>query len=114
LEVWIHAFSFARRVAPLARQVEEWGFDGFLLADSQNLNADIWVELALAGAATERLRLGPGVTNPATRHPAVTASAAATLQAETDGRAVLGLGPATTSDGRVAGAEHARRGFHEI
>jgi len=92
LEVWIHAFSFARRVAPLARQVEEWGFDGFLLADSQNLNADIWVELALAGAATERLRLGPGVTNPATRHPAVTASAAATLQAETDGRAVLGLG----------------------
>jgi alkanesulfonate monooxygenase SsuD/methylene tetrahydromethanopterin reductase-like flavin-dependent oxidoreductase (luciferase family) len=44
----------------------------------------------------------------------VTTSAAATLQAETDGRAVLGLGPATTSDGRVAGAEHARRGFHEI
>jgi 5,10-methylenetetrahydromethanopterin reductase len=32
------------------------------------------------------------VTNPATRHPAVTASAAATLQAETGGRAVLGLG----------------------
>jgi 5,10-methylenetetrahydromethanopterin reductase len=92
LEVWIHAFSFPRRVAPFARQVEEWGFDGFLLADSQNLNADIWVELALAGAATERIKLGPGVTNPATRHPAVTASAAATLQAETDGRAVLGLG----------------------
>ena len=63
-----------------------------LVADSQNLNADVWVELALAGAATERLRLGPGVTNPATRHPAVTASAAATLQAETGGRALLGLG----------------------
>jgi 5,10-methylenetetrahydromethanopterin reductase len=79
-------------VAELARQAEEWGFDGFLLADSQNLNADIWIELALAGAATERIKLGPGVTNPATRHPAVTASAAATLQAETGGRAVLGLG----------------------
>jgi 5,10-methylenetetrahydromethanopterin reductase len=79
-------------VAELARQAEEWGFDGFLLADSQNLNADIWVELALAGAATERIKLGPGVTNPVTRHPAVTASAAATLQAETGGRAVLGLG----------------------
>ena len=50
------------------------------------------MELALAGAATTRLRLGPGVTNPVTRHPAVTASAAATLQAETGGRAVLGLG----------------------
>jgi 5,10-methylenetetrahydromethanopterin reductase len=92
MEVWLHAFSFPRRVAQLARQAEEWGFTGLLVADSQNLNADIWVELALAGAATSRLRLGPGVTNPVTRHPAVTASAAATLQAETGGRAVLGLG----------------------
>lgn len=92
IEVWLHAFSFPHRVAELARRAEAWGFDGFLLADSQNLNADIWVELALAGAATERIRLGPGVTNPVTRHPAVTASAAATLQVETGGRAVLGLG----------------------
>ncbi len=53
--------------------------------------ADIWVELALAGAATSRLRLGPGVTNPVTRHIAVSASAAATLQAETGGRATLGF-----------------------
>jgi 5,10-methylenetetrahydromethanopterin reductase len=92
VELWLHAFSFPHRVAELARQAEEWGFAGLLLADSQNLNADIWVELALAGAATSRLRLGPGVTNPVTRHLAVTASAAATLQLETDGRAVLGLG----------------------
>ena len=92
IEVWLHTFSFPGRVADLARRAEAWGFDGLLVADSQNLNADIWVELALAGAATERIRLGPGVTNPVTRHPAVTASAAATLQAETGGRAVLGLG----------------------
>jgi 5,10-methylenetetrahydromethanopterin reductase len=92
IEVWLHTFSFPGRVAELARRAEAWGFDGLLVADSQNLNADIWVELALAGAATERIRLGPGVTNPVTRHPAVTASAAATLQAETGGRAVLGLG----------------------
>jgi 5,10-methylenetetrahydromethanopterin reductase len=52
----------------------------------------VWIELALATAATERIRLGPGVTNPVTRHPAVTASAAATLQVESGGRAVLGLG----------------------
>jgi 5,10-methylenetetrahydromethanopterin reductase len=63
-----------------------------LLADSQNLNADIWVELGLAAATTDRVGLGPGVTNPATRLSAVTASAIATLQVETDGRAVLGLG----------------------
>lgn len=88
----MHSFSFPGEVAPRAAQVEAWGFDGLLLADSQNLNADIWVELALAVAATERIRLGPGVTNPATRHPAVTASAIATLQEESGGRAVLGLG----------------------
>ncbi len=76
----------------LARRVEAWGFDGLLVADSQNLNADVWIELALIAAATDRIRLGPGVTNPATRHPAVTASAAATLQLESGGRAVLGFG----------------------
>jgi 5,10-methylenetetrahydromethanopterin reductase len=91
MEFWLHTFSIPGRVAELARQAEEWGFAGLLVADSQNLTADIWVELALAGAATSLLRLGPGVTNPVTRHVAVTASAAATLQAETGGRATLGF-----------------------
>jgi 5,10-methylenetetrahydromethanopterin reductase len=87
----LHAFSFPGRVAEQARRTEAWGFTGLLLADSQNLTADIWVELALAAARTSRLRLGPGVSNPVTRHLAVTASAAATLQAESAGRAVLGF-----------------------
>jgi 5,10-methylenetetrahydromethanopterin reductase len=92
VDVYRHAFAFAGRTAGLARQVEAWGFDGLLVADSQNLNADVWVECALAAAATERIVVGPGVTNPVTRHPAVTASAAATLQVVSDGRAVLGIG----------------------
>ncbi|MGI8585496.1 MAG: LLM class flavin-dependent oxidoreductase [Thermoleophilaceae bacterium] len=92
MDAWMHTFAFPHRVAERARQVEDWGFAGLLVADSQNLNAELWVELALAAAATERIGLGPGVTNPVTRHPAVTASAAATLQAESGGRAVLGLG----------------------
>ena len=92
MEVWLHSFALAGKTAERARWAERAGFDGLLLADSQNLTADVWMELALAAAATERLRLGTGVTNPATRHPAVTASAAATLQAESAGRAVLGLG----------------------
>jgi hypothetical protein len=60
VDVWLHAFSFAHRTAELARQVEGWGFDGMLVADSQNLNADVWIELALAAATTERLHLGLG------------------------------------------------------
>jgi 5,10-methylenetetrahydromethanopterin reductase len=92
MQVWLHSFSFAGRTVETARAAEAAGYDGMLLADSQNLNADVWVELALAAAATDRLRLGPGVTNPRTRHPAVTASAAATLAAESGGRAVVGFG----------------------
>ena len=92
MEVWVHQFSFAGKTAGAARQIEEWGFDGMLLADSQDLNADIWVELALAAETTSTLKLGPGVTNLVTRHPTVTASAASTLQIESGGRAVLGLG----------------------
>ena len=91
MEIWLHTFSFPHRVAELARQAEHWGFTGLLVADSQNLNADVWIELALAAQATSRLGLGPGVTNPVSRHLAVTASAAATLHAETGGRAVLGI-----------------------
>ena len=92
LEIWRHAFPVAGKSAALAERVEALGFDGLLFADSQNLEGDVYVELALAARATERLRLGVGVTNPLTRHPAVTASAIATVQVESGGRAVLGVG----------------------
>ncbi len=92
MEFWLHGFAVPGRVAQTARRAEAWGFTGLLLADSQNLTADIWVELCLAAAATSRLRIGPGVTNPMTRHIAVTASAAATLQHESNGRVSLGIG----------------------
>jgi 5,10-methylenetetrahydromethanopterin reductase len=92
MQVWLHSFPRPGTTADAARSAEAAGYDGLLVADSQNLTADIWVELALAAAATERLRIGPGVTNPRTRHPAVTASAAATLAAESGGRVTLGFG----------------------
>jgi 5,10-methylenetetrahydromethanopterin reductase len=90
-EVFLHAFPLPTESVQIAERAEAEGWDGLLLADSQNLQADVYVELALAARATERLRLGPGVTNPLTRHPAVTASAIATLQVESAGRAVLGI-----------------------
>jgi 5,10-methylenetetrahydromethanopterin reductase len=87
-EVWLHGFSIPRSTVDLATRAEGWGFDGLLLVDSENLVGDPYVELALAARATERLRLGPAVTNPVTRHPA----AVATLQVESEGRAVMVLG----------------------
>src|SRR5205823_9520220 len=65
---------------------------GLAVVDSQNLAGDPWVGLALAAHETERLRLGTAVTNPVTRHPAVTAAAAVTLQVASAGRFFLGIG----------------------
>lgn len=87
----LHSFPVPRTVAPLAEIVEADGWDGLVLADSQNLVGDPYSELALAASVTSRLELGPYVTNPVTRHAAVTASAIATLQAESGGRALLGI-----------------------
>jgi 5,10-methylenetetrahydromethanopterin reductase len=97
VEVFHFGFPLPFESARLAAHVEAEGWDGLLFADSQNLQAEVFVELALAMQATERLRLGTGVTNPVTRDPAVVASAAATLQAESSGRIVLGVGRGDSS-----------------
>jgi 5,10-methylenetetrahydromethanopterin reductase len=76
----------------MAERAEADGFDGWFVVDSQNLAGDCYVALAQAADATERIRLGTGVTNPYTRHPAVTASAIASVHASSGGRAVLGIG----------------------
>jgi 5,10-methylenetetrahydromethanopterin reductase len=103
MKIWLHSFPRPGTTAGVARAAEAAGYDGLALADSQNLTADVWVEAALAAAATERLGVGPGVTNPRTRHPAVTASAAATLAAESDGRVVVGFGRGDSALTQVGG-----------
>src|SRR5690349_3037400 len=91
-EIWTLGLSLPKIAARQAASAERAGFDGFAVVDSQNLAADCYVALALASQATERIRLGTGVTNSMTRHPAVTASAIAAIQAASGGRAVLGIG----------------------
>ncbi|MBD3647675.1 MAG: LLM class flavin-dependent oxidoreductase, partial [Pseudomonadales bacterium] len=63
-----------------------------LVVDSQNLSGDSYVALTAMALGTEKVGLGTGVTNPVTRHPAVTASAIAGIQRLSGGRAVLGIG----------------------
>ena len=74
------------------RLAEDVGFDYVGIADSQSLFRELFVSLAVAATETTRVHLGPSVTNPLTRHPAVTASAIASLQELSDGRAFLGIG----------------------
>lgn len=79
------------RLAGLARLAEATGYDHFWVADERFFR-DVWGALALCAAATDRVRLGPCVTDPYSRHPALTAMAIATLDEISGGRAALGFG----------------------
>ena len=94
-----------------AQRAEELGFDGIIYVDSQNLAGDCYVAMGLAARATTRLKLGTGVTNSYTRHPAVTASAIASVQAESRGRAYLGIGRGDSALAHLGLAPHAVRPF---
>lgn len=87
----------------MARAVEDAGWDSLWLADTQNLAAEVFVSLGMAASTTSTLGLATGVTNPITRHPAVTASAIASVQVASAGRAVLGLGRGDSSLGFLGG-----------
>jgi 5,10-methylenetetrahydromethanopterin reductase len=91
-EVWTVGAGLPGMAAKQAERAEAAGYDGLVLVDSQNLAGDPYVALTVAAHATDRLKLGTGVTNPVTRHPAVTAAAIASVQGESGGRALLGIG----------------------
>ena len=92
LELWRAGGSNTSATPAEARRVEAEGWDGQMFMCSQNLSADPWVQMGIWASATSRLKLSTGVTNPFTRNVAVTAGAAATVQAVSGGRAVLGIG----------------------
>lgn len=87
--------------ARLAHEIERLGFDILLCPDTQNLSPDPFTQLALATRSTTRLKLGTGVTNPVTRDVAVSATAFATLQAESGGRMICGIGRGDSSAAHI-------------
>ena len=89
---WTISYPLPGTPEQTARNAEARGWDGLLFTDSQNHNGDCYSALAIATKVTERIGLGTGVTNPYTRHAAVSASAIATIQVESGGRAVCGIG----------------------
>jgi len=97
LEFWRVGQTTPRAIGVDAPQLERDGWDGLLIADSQCVIGDSYVALAIAAQATSTIGLGVGVTNPVTRHPSVTASAAAGVQELSGGRVVLGIGRGDSS-----------------
>lgn len=96
------------------QRIEDAGFDGAGVLDSQMLGRDTFVILGQAASHTRRITLFPAVTNPFTRHPSVLAGATQTVEEMAPGRikCVIGTGytsastigrkPATLAEMRVA------------
>ncbi|GAA1183938.1 LLM class flavin-dependent oxidoreductase [Streptomyces hebeiensis] len=91
----------ADRVAETVRRAERLGFDDVWFPDSQLLWRDVFTTLTAAALGTERIGLGTAVTNLATRHPAVVASAARSVAELAPGRFTLGLGVGNSSVGPI-------------
>ena len=80
------------RVVEWARLAEDQGFDYVWAWDSHVLWQEVYPVFTLIATNTERVKIGPCVTNPATRDVTVTASVLATLNEISGGRMVMGIG----------------------
>ncbi|MDR1819171.1 MAG: 5,10-methylenetetrahydromethanopterin reductase [Methanobrevibacter sp.] len=80
------------KIAKLVKLAEDVGFEYAWITDHYN-NKNVYEALAIIANETSSIKLGPGVTNPYVRSPAITAAAIATLDEISNGRATLGIGP---------------------
>jgi coenzyme F420-dependent glucose-6-phosphate dehydrogenase len=95
-----------------ARTAEEAGFAFCSVSDhfhpwveTQGQSPFVWSVIGGVAQATERIRLGTGVTCPTIRlHPAIVAHAAATSQVMLEGRFYLGVGTGEALNEHVVGA----------
>lgn len=91
-------------VETIVRQVqlaESLGYHTAWIADSHLVCRELYVTLTACVLGTKRIRLGPGVTVPHTRHVSVTASAMVSLHELAPGRIVLGVGTGDSSAGTL-------------
>ncbi|KPN18488.1 MULTISPECIES: TIGR03842 family LLM class F420-dependent oxidoreductase [Arthrobacter] len=82
----------AQRTVALAKKAEEHGFDYVWTFDSHLLWQEPYVIYSQILAETRSIKVGPMVTNPATRDWTVTASTYATLNQMYGNRTVCGIG----------------------
>src|SRR5262245_52365605 len=78
-------------LAELGRLAEQLGYRHLLYTDVR-LFRECYLGLAALATGTKSILLGPGVSDPYSRHPAVTASTIATFDDLSGGRALLALG----------------------
>lgn len=79
------------------KYAEDHGFSHAWLYDSQMLGSEVYAALALCADRTKTIKLGPGVTNPASRIAPLSACGMATINALAPGRAIMGIGTGNTT-----------------
>ena len=82
----------ANKLADVVSLSEKAGLEYAWITDHYN-NRDSFSLLTYIAAKTDTIKLGTGVTNPYTRTAIQLASAIATVQETSNGRAVFGIGP---------------------
>jgi probable F420-dependent oxidoreductase len=82
----------ASRVVELTRKAEDLGFGYAWTFDSHILWQEPYVIHSQMLSATQRIMIGPFVTNPVSRDPSVTASTFATLNEMFGNRTICGIG----------------------
>ena len=84
------------------QEADECGFWGLGIGDSQSIYLDVYVRSTIAAMTTRNVHFGPWVTNPLTRHPAVTAGAIASVDQVSGGRAFLGIGTGDSATANIS------------
>jgi len=107
---WPWSPEYTTRMAELA---ERDGWDLLGIADTPGNAMDLWVALTLAATRTEGVGLAACVTNLETRHPAITAGAAASLDNVAGGRLVLGVGRGHSGVANLGAAASAGPAFRD-
>lgn len=104
--VGLYGTEPAQACVALARLAEDLGYGRFWIGDSHMIWRELYVLAGAIGTATKKIAIGPGVTHPTVRHLTVTASAMATLDELTEGRAFLGFGVGATGPGNIGMKPH--------
>ena len=90
---WADPRTPVKEIGDVAREAEAMGFSTLCGCGIRPIyTKDAYVALTVAAQATEKIRLGPGVSNPLTRHASVIANGIATLDDLSDGRDSIGDG----------------------
>ena len=80
-----------RETVELAQHAEALGFHSFWLAEGYHSRSAIVRATAIA-TATSQIKIGLGILSPHTKHPALLAMDAASLDEIAHGRVILGIG----------------------